>query len=113
MAMRSLPRSGLRRGSNWPKSAGLAIDNGIAVDATLRSSDPNIFAAGDASSFPHRLFGSRIRLECWKNAEEQGEIAARNILGAGEEYSGVPWLWSDQYELNIQVAGLPAPAGAA
>jgi 3-phenylpropionate/trans-cinnamate dioxygenase ferredoxin reductase subunit len=92
-------------------SAGLAIDNGIAVDATLRSSDPNIFAAGDASSFPHRLFGSRIRLECWKNAEEQGEIAARNMLGAGEEYGAVPWLWSDQYELSVQVAGLPAATG--
>ena len=92
-------------------SSGLAIDNGIAVDATLRTSDLNIFAAGDVSSFPHRLFGSRIRLESWKNAEEQGEIAARNILGAGEQYAGVPWLWSDQYELNVQVAGLPAPAG--
>ena len=82
------------------EAAGLAVDNGIAVDATLRTSDPNIFAAGDVSSFPHRLFGSRIRLECWKNAEEQGEIAARNMLGAGEEYGAVPWLWSDQYELS-------------
>jgi len=92
-------------------SAGLAIDNGIAVDATLRTSDPNIFAAGDASSFPHELFGSRIRVECWKNAEEQGEIAARNMLGADVEYCAVPWLWSDQYELSVQVAGLPMPAG--
>ena len=92
------------------EAAGLAIDNGVAVDATLRSSDPNIFAAGDVSSFPHGLFGSRIRLECWKNAEDQGAVAARNILGAGEEYGGAPWLWSDQYELSIQVAGLPAPA---
>jgi 3-phenylpropionate/trans-cinnamate dioxygenase ferredoxin reductase component len=92
------------------EAAGLAIDNGAAVDATLRSSDPNIFAAGDVSSFPHGLFGSRIRLECWRNAEDQGAVAARNILGAGEEYGGAPWLWSDQYELSIQVAGLPAPA---
>jgi 3-phenylpropionate/trans-cinnamate dioxygenase ferredoxin reductase component len=92
------------------EAAGLAVDNGIAVDATLRTSDPNIFAAGDASSFPHSLFGSRIRLECWKNAEDQGVTAARNILGAGEEYGGAPWLWSDQYELSIQVAGLLALA---
>jgi 3-phenylpropionate/trans-cinnamate dioxygenase ferredoxin reductase subunit len=92
------------------EAAGLAIDNGVAVDATLRSSDANIFAAGDVSSFPHGLLGSRIRLECWRNAEDQGSVAARNILGAGEEYGGAPWLWSDQYELSIQVAGLPAPA---
>ena len=91
------------------EAAGLAIDNGVAVDATLRTSDPNIFAAGDASSFPHGLFGGRIRLECWKSAEDQGAVAARNMLGAGEEYGGAPWLWSDQYELSIQVAGLPAP----
>jgi 3-phenylpropionate/trans-cinnamate dioxygenase ferredoxin reductase subunit len=91
------------------EAAGLAIDNGVAVDATLRSSDPNIFAAGDVSSFPYELSGSRIRLECWRNAEDQGAVAARNILGTGEEYGGAPWLWSDQYELSIQVAGLPAP----
>ncbi len=94
------------------EAAGLAIDNGIAVDATLRTSDPNIFAAGDASSFPHRVFGSRIRLECWKNAEDQGVTAARNMLGAGEEYGGAPWLWSDQYDLSIQVAGLLAFAAS-
>jgi 3-phenylpropionate/trans-cinnamate dioxygenase ferredoxin reductase subunit len=91
------------------EAAGLAIDNGVAVDATLRTSDPNIFAAGDVSSFPYELSGSRIRLECWRNAEDQGAVAARNILGAGEEYGGAPWLWSDQYELSIQVAGLPTP----
>jgi 3-phenylpropionate/trans-cinnamate dioxygenase ferredoxin reductase subunit len=89
------------------EAAGLVIDNGVAVDATLRSSDPNIFAAGDVCSFPNALFGSRIRLECWRNAEDQGAVAARNMLGAGEEYGGAPWLWSDQYELSIQVAGLP------
>ena len=63
-------------------------------------------------SFPNALFGSRIRLECWRNAEDQGAVAARNILGVGEEYGGAPWLWSDQYELSIQVAGLPAPAAS-
>jgi 3-phenylpropionate/trans-cinnamate dioxygenase ferredoxin reductase component len=94
------------------EAAGLAIDNGVAVDATLRSSDPNIFAAGDVCSFPHALFGARIRLECWRNAEDQGAVAARNILGAGEEYGGAPWLWSDQYELSIQVAGLPTSAAS-
>lgn len=87
--------------------AGLAVDNGIVTDATLRTDDPHIFAAGDACVFPHPLFGQRIRLESWKNAEDQGPLAARNMLGAGEAYSAVPWMWSDQYDLTIQVAGFP------
>ncbi len=89
------------------RAAGLAIDNGIAVDRTLRTEDENIFAAGDAASFQHDLFGGRVRLESWKNAEEQGPLAARNMLGAGEANSTAPWMWSDQYELTIQIAGLP------
>ncbi len=89
------------------EAAGLAVDNGIVVDATLRTSDPNIFAAGDVCSFDHGLFGARIRLESWKNAEEQGPIAARNMLGGSEECSSAPWMWSDQYDMTIQIAGLP------
>ncbi|MCB1497334.1 MAG: FAD-dependent oxidoreductase [Bauldia sp.] len=89
------------------EAAGLAVDNGILVDATLRTSDPDIFAAGDVCAFDHRLFGDRIRLESWKNAEEQGPIAAHNMLGAGEECDAAPWMWSDQYDMTIQIAGLP------
>lgn len=88
-------------------AAGLAIDNGIAVDPTLRTDDPNIFAAGDVCSFRSDLFDARIRLESWKNAEEQGPLAARNMLGAAEACDTVPWMWSDQYDLTIQLAGLP------
>jgi 3-phenylpropionate/trans-cinnamate dioxygenase ferredoxin reductase subunit len=88
-------------------AAGLAVDNGIVVDATLRTEDPNIFAAGDACSFAHDLFGGHVRLESWKNAEDQGPIAARNMLGGAETASMAPWMWSDQYELTIQIAGLP------
>lgn len=94
------------------EAAGLDIENGIVVDETLRTSDPAIFAAGDAVSFPHRHFGRRIRLECWKNAEDQGAIVARNMLGKSETYSEVPWFWSDQYNLTIQVAGIPALGAA-
>jgi 3-phenylpropionate/trans-cinnamate dioxygenase ferredoxin reductase subunit len=104
IAVGVLPRAELAR------SAGLAIDNGIAVDRRLRTSDPDIFAAGDACSFPHDLFDGRIRLESWKNAEDQGRLVARNMLGGGECYSAVPWLWSDQYETTIQVAGMPGQA---
>lgn len=90
------------------EAAGLALDNGIAVDARLRSSDPHIFAAGDCCSFPLALYGGRrVRLEAWRNAQEQGALAARNMLGAGEAYDAVPWFWSDQHDLGLQIAGLP------
>ena len=88
-------------------AAGLAVDNGIAVDATLASSDPAILAAGDCCSFPHPLYdGRRVRLESWRSAQAQGALAARNMLGAGEAVADVPWFWSDQHELSLQVAGL-------
>ena len=90
------------------QQAGLAIDNGIAVDPTLRTSDPDIYAAGDVCSFVHPLYGQRIRLECWRNAEDQARVAALNMLGHDEAHSAVPWFWSDQYDMTIQIAGLPA-----
>ena len=90
------------------EAAGLAIDNGIAVDDALRTSDPHIFAAGDCCSFPLALYGGRrVRLEAWRNAQQQGALAARNMLGDGEAYAAVPWFWSDQHGLGLQVAGLP------
>ena len=89
------------------QAAGLDIDNGIAVDETLRTHDPHIFAAGDVCSFLHPLLG-RIRLESWKNAEDQARAAARNMLGHHETCSSVPWFWSDQYDMTIQIAGMPA-----
>ncbi|MDX8432148.1 ferredoxin reductase [Mesorhizobium sp. M4B.F.Ca.ET.215.01.1.1] len=87
--------------------AGLAVDNGIAVDAELRTADPDIFAAGDCCSFPLAAYGGRrVRLEAWRNAQEQGALAAKNMLGAGEAHAAVPWFWSDQYGLTLQIAGL-------
>ncbi|WP_027061929.1 NAD(P)/FAD-dependent oxidoreductase [Mesorhizobium loti] len=87
--------------------AGLTIDNGIAVDVELRTSDPDIFAAGDCCSFPLAVYGGRrVRLEAWRNAQEQGALAAKNMLGAGEAHASVPWFWSDQYGLSLQIAGL-------
>ncbi|RWI89925.1 MAG: ferredoxin reductase [Mesorhizobium sp.] len=88
------------------KEAGLAIDNGIAVDRHLRTSDPFIYAAGDACAFEWEG-GHRTRLECWKTANDQGKTAGRNMLGMSEVYLPEPWLWSDQYDKSIQVAGYP------
>ncbi len=88
-------------------TAGLTIDNGIAVDGRLRTSDSLIFAIGDCASFPHALYGGRrVRLEAWRNALDQGTFVAKSILGASEDYQEVPWFWSDQYELCLQIAGL-------
>ena len=89
------------------EAAGLVVDNGIVVDAHLRTSDPDIFAAGDCCNFPVAVYeGRRVRLESWRSAQEQGSLAAANMLGTPEHVSAVPWFWSDQYDLTLQVAGL-------
>ena len=88
-------------------AAGLAIDNGIAVDAQLRTSDPDIHAAGDCCSFPHPLFDNRrIRLEARRNAMDQAALAAENMLGGARAHDAVPWFWSDQYDVHLQIAGI-------
>jgi 3-phenylpropionate/trans-cinnamate dioxygenase ferredoxin reductase subunit len=77
----------------------------------LTTSDPDVFAAGDCCSFPHSLYGGRrIRLEAWRNAQDQAAVAAHNMLGGDRVYDAVPWFWSDQYDLSLQVAGLPSEA---
>lgn len=88
--------------------AGLRLENGVAVGQTLETDVEGVFAAGDCCSFPLELYdGKRVRLESWRNAQRQGELAAKNILGANEAFNAVPWFWSDQYDLTIQIAGLP------
>ncbi|ATU90781.1 NAD(P)/FAD-dependent oxidoreductase [Phyllobacterium zundukense] len=89
------------------EASGLETGNGIVVNEWLQTSDPDIFAAGDCCAFPLAIYGGRrVRLEAWRNAQEQGALAARNMLGALEPHQAVPWFWSDQYELGLQVAGL-------
>ncbi len=88
------------------EAAGLTLDNGIAVDAHCRTSDPAIFAAGDCASFPWR--GARIRLESVPNAIEQSEVAAAAMAGQPADYDAKPWFWSDQYDVKLQIAGLNA-----
>lgn len=90
------------------RQAGLAVDNGIRVDSRLRTSEPDIFAAGDCCSFPHPLYDDRqIRLECWHNAQDQGRTVAQNMLDRDRPFLAVPRFWSDQYDLTVRIAGLP------
>lgn len=85
-------------------AAGLEIDNGIRTDAQGRTSAPHVWAAGDCASFPCR--GGQLRLESVQNAIDQAELVAENMLGAQKAYDPVPWFWSDQYDLKLQIAGL-------
>lgn len=105
------------------QAAGLAVDNGIVVDEQGRTSDPDVFAAGDVANLPLACLGRRLRLESWANAQNQAIVAARAALGQDARYDELPWFWSDQYDMNLQILGLPArwpapvtrraPAGAA
>jgi 3-phenylpropionate/trans-cinnamate dioxygenase ferredoxin reductase subunit len=100
LAVGVAPRTGLAA------SAGLAIGDGVLVDAHLRTSAPGIFAAGDVASAEHPFFGRRVRVEHWANALNQGPCAARNMLGVGEPYERLPYFYSDQYDVGMECTGL-------
>ena len=91
------------------KDAGLEVENGVVVDAFGRTGDPAIFAAGDVTNHPNALFGRRLRLELVHNAMEQAKAVARAIAGQPQAYADVPWFWSDQYDLKLQIAGVGDP----
>ncbi len=86
--------------------AGLDVDNGIVVDDHCQTSDSDIFAVGDCTNHPNDILGRRVRLESVHNALEQAKTAASNICGDESCYAQVPWFWSDQYDLKLQIAGL-------
>lgn len=86
--------------------AGIACDNGIAVDEHCETSDPDVYAIGDCASFPSERYGRRIRLESVDNAFEQAKTAAANLCGRPVAHAKVPWFWSDQYDLKLQIVGL-------
>ena len=88
------------------EAAGLAIDNGVAVDDFLRTNDPRIFAIGDCASYPHWSAGRRLRLESVQNATDQGRTVAKAIVGRPEPYRAAPWFWSDQGPIKLQMVGL-------
>lgn len=86
------------------QAAGITCDNGIMVDARGRTSHPRVWAAGDCANLIWR--GRRLRLESVQNAIDQAECVAADMLGQGQDYDPVPWFWSDQYEVKLQIAGL-------
>lgn len=86
--------------------AGLVIENGVRVDEHLLTSDPDISAIGDAVSFPSSHAGRRVRLESVQNAVDQARHVAARLLGASASYDALPWFWSDQGDLKIQIAGI-------
>jgi NADPH-dependent 2,4-dienoyl-CoA reductase/sulfur reductase-like enzyme len=89
-------------------AAGLAVQDGIVVDAQCRTSDPAIFAAGDCTRFPGP--GGAVRLENWKHAQDHGAVAGRNAAGASDSYDIVPSFWTEQYDLYVQGVGWPDPS---
>jgi len=94
-------------------AAGLACDNGILVDDHCRTSDPDIYAAGDCTNHPNALLGRRLRLESVPNAMEQARVATANMNGGDATYASIPWFWSDQYELKLQMVGFSADGDVA
>ncbi len=90
------------------EAAGLECDNGIVVDDHCCTSDPDIYAAGDCTNHPNPLLNRRLRLESVPNAMEQARVCVTNMLGGDKVYSAMPWFWSDQYELKLQMVGFSA-----
>jgi 3-phenylpropionate/trans-cinnamate dioxygenase ferredoxin reductase subunit len=96
------PRTGLA------EAAGLPVDNGVLVDATL-SAGGGVFVAGDAANPEHPFYGRRVRVEHWANALNQGPAAAANMLGRARPYERLPYFFSDQYEVGMEYSGLAEP----
>ena len=88
------------------EKAGILVDNGIIVDEYCATNDNNIVAAGDCTQHFNKIYQRHIRLESVPNANEQGKVAAATICGNDKTYHSLPWFWSDQYDLKLQIAGL-------
>ncbi len=99
---------GIAPNTELAQSAGLPCGNGIIVDEYCQTADAAIFAAGDCSNHPNPLLQRRLRLESVHNAVEQGKTAAANMCAKGQRYAEIPWFWSDQYDVKLQIVGLAA-----
>ncbi|MFD8429224.1 MULTISPECIES: NAD(P)/FAD-dependent oxidoreductase [Streptomyces] len=109
-AIGAAPRTALAQAAGL-EIADRAAGGGIVVDANLRTSDPDVYAAGDVASFHHALFDTRLRVEHWANALNGGPAAARAMLGKGLAHDRVPYFFTDQYDLGMEYSGW-APAGS-
>ncbi|MER6766083.1 FAD-dependent oxidoreductase, partial [Amycolatopsis sp. NPDC000746] len=87
------------------EAAGLRVDNGVVTDASLRTSDPDIFAAGDVANAYHPFLGKHVRVEHWANALNQPAVAAAGMLGKEESYDELPYFFTDQYDLGMEYLG--------
>ena len=90
------------------EEAGIHCNNGIVVDDHCRTSDPDIYAAGDCTNHPNPLMNKRLRLESVPNAMDQARVSTANMLGDDKVYAAIPWFWSDQYDLKLQMVGFSA-----
>jgi 3-phenylpropionate/trans-cinnamate dioxygenase ferredoxin reductase subunit len=97
---------GIMPNTELASAAGINVDDGIVVDDRCQTSDPNIYAVGDCTRHPNSIYDRQLRLESVHNALEQAKTAVSNICGNEMHYSQVPWFWSDQYDLKLQIAGL-------
>ncbi|ORA77876.1 MULTISPECIES: NAD(P)/FAD-dependent oxidoreductase [Mycobacteriaceae] len=97
---------GVEPNTELAAAAGLVVDNGVVIDDQARTSDPAIVAAGDCASHDMARYGRRIRLESVPSAAEQAKVAAATVCGKSKKISALPWFWSDQYDLKLQIAGL-------
>ncbi|GAA2382348.1 FAD-dependent oxidoreductase [Streptomyces glaucosporus] len=97
---------GVRPNVELAAAAGLEVGGGILVDRWLRTSDPAIHAIGDCARFPSARYGRQLRLESVQNASDQARCAAAAICGDPEPYEAVPWFWTEQYALRLQIAGI-------
>ena len=97
---------GVEPNTELAAAAGLVVDNGVVIDDQTRTSDPDIVAAGDCASHDMARYGRRIRLESVPSAGEQAKVAAATVCGKSKMIAALPWFWSDQYDLKLQIAGL-------
>jgi 3-phenylpropionate/trans-cinnamate dioxygenase ferredoxin reductase component len=98
---------GMQRNTELAQAAGLEVDRGIIVDEFGRTGVADIYAAGDVAAFWHPTLQRRLRLESWKHAQNHGIAVGRSMAGTPTQYDDVPWYWTDQYGVTVQVAGLP------
>ncbi|MCO5339754.1 MULTISPECIES: NAD(P)/FAD-dependent oxidoreductase [Comamonadaceae] len=99
---------GLALDTGLAEACGLEVRDGIVVDQAGRTSDPDIYAAGDVANQPNTWAGGRLRCESWANAQNQAIAVGKAIAGGEVAYDEIPWFWSDQYDLNLQVLGVPS-----